>query len=172
MLDVKTSMKSQCRGVVPCPLILSKRSSDLQCSCNWSGRFYKCTRDSLTVSGVMHHSESWTRYVHSQLLHFLAFLGLFALLLRCWFFCWMRTAILAGGIAVVRSGFCFLSCWRWWMVVYVLFIGDWTIRSNSAWSKKTIFGKGHYEVDMIGTFYEMFAESWPLPTLLPRLFLL
>ena len=40
---------------------------------------------------------------------FTIFSGLvvFALLLRCCFFAWMRTAILAGGIAVVRSGFCF-----------------------------------------------------------------
>ena len=29
-----------------------------------------------------------------------------ALLLLCGFFAWMRTAILAAGIAVVRSGFC------------------------------------------------------------------
>ena len=46
------------------------------------------------------------------------------------FLCWMRTAILAGGIAVVRSGFrsvfFFAKDGEW---SFVLFNGDWTIRS-------------------------------------------
>ena len=41
------------------------------------------------------------------------------------------------GIAVVRSGFwCFVLLKM--VNGYVLFIGDWTIRSNSAWSKKKV----------------------------------
>ena len=52
----------------------------------------------------------------------------------------MRTAILAGRIAVVRSG-----CVLFFVCLTedsdlandFLFIFDWTIRSDSAWSKKT-----------------------------------
>ena len=68
---------------------------------------------------------------------FLAFSVLLALLFRFLLLRWMRTAILAGGIAVVRSGFCSVICFAKdgeWLLFW--FYGDWTIRSNSAWSKK------------------------------------
>ena len=54
------------------------------------------------------------------------------------FLCWMRTAILAGGIAVVRSGFCSVFFAKDGEMLRFLFNGDWTIRSNSAWSKKKL----------------------------------
>ena len=54
------------------------------------------------------------------------------------FLCWMRTAILAGGIAVVRSGFCSVFFAKDGEGSLVLFNGDWTIRSNSAWSQKNL----------------------------------
>ena len=57
---------------------------------------------------------------------FAGFVLLFALVL---FPGWMRTALLAGGNAVVRSGFD--RC-----VLPGMVNGDWTIRSNSTWSKK------------------------------------
>ena len=52
--------------------------------------------------------------------------------------CWMRTAILAGGIAVVRSGFCSVFFAKDGGMLRFLFNGDWTIRSNSAWNKKNL----------------------------------
>ena len=50
----------------------------------------------------------------------------------CCFFAWMRTAILAGGIAVVRSGFLLCFAEDGELVLDFLFIYDWIIGSNSA----------------------------------------
>ena len=63
------------------------------------------------------------------------FVGLVASVL---FLGWMRTAILAGGIAVVRSGDCLFVLLKMVNRAFILFIGDWTISSNSAWSQKKL----------------------------------
>ena len=57
----------------------------------------------------------------------------FGVLLFLWLFAWMRTAILAGGIAVVRSGCVVLVCLAEDsdLVNDFLFICDWIIRSDS-----------------------------------------
>ena len=46
------------------------------------------------------HAVQLAPFLH----HFLAFSVLVGLVALCCFLAWMRTAILAGGIAVVRSG--------------------------------------------------------------------
>ena len=69
----------------------------------------------------------WLRAFDFTIFSVFGFVGFVASVL---FLCWMRTAILAGGIAVVRSGFCsvfFAKDGEW---LRFLFNGDWWVEER------------------------------------------
>ena len=89
--DKKGQDQVEARLLFPCELgVSSLVNTDFR---------YRCVRSPVCLHAVQLAPPAFAFTIFGVLL-------VFALLFLCCFLAWMRTAILAGGIAVVRSGFC------------------------------------------------------------------